>query len=259
MKLKNFFFIGILLYTENVMAFEVTHDFLVHIGIFDAAKVNFSYQMNLHDYGIHSQVETNGFFNTLYPFAAQYDTSGIISKDNLITRDYQYLSRSRSKTRSKQVIFDDKGVPLSQVVISNNKKKTKTFKPSPTPADTFDLQTIMMKIAYQYNKLGFCASNMAVYDGKRRFDVEVSDLGDDVLPKIELSPFAGKAALCSMHIKKVLNEEDDALWNFAANKPIDFWIMVDEKTGRPFIAKVRIKETPLGELNAYATNVYVRE
>ena len=116
-----------------------------------------------------------------------------------------------------------------------------------------------MKIAYQYNKLGFCNSQMAVYDGKRRFDVEVIDLGNDVLPQTENSPYSGEANICSMHIKKVLSEDDDTLWEFASNKPIDFWIMRDKTTNRPFIAKVRIKETPLGELNAYVTDIKIEE
>lgn len=259
MHIKNFFFIITLLYTANASAFSVEHDFLVHIGAFDAAKVNFTYQLNPKDYGIRSQVSTNGFFNTIYPFVAQYDTSGTIQNDKMITRDYQYISRSRFKTRSKQVIFDNSGQPISQIVVTNDKKKTRDFKPSPTPADTFDLQTIMMKIAYQYNKFGFCASDMAVYDGKRRFDVEVTDLGYEDITANEYSSFAGSANRCSMHIKKNLSEDDDTLWEFASNKPIDFWIMRDTKSNHPFIVRIKIKDTPLGELNAYATKLNIEE
>lgn len=259
MHLRNFFFLITLFYATNVSAFSVEHNFLVHIGAFDAAKVKFTYSINPDDYGIRSEIATNGFFNTLYPFLAQYDTSGTLSKNKMITRDYQYISRSRFKVRSKKVIFDDNGFPVSQIVVKNGNKKTRDFTPPPTPADTFDLQTILMKIAYQYNKLGFCASEMSVYDGKRRFDVEVTDLGKGELPQDEVSPFFGEANLCSMHIKKNLSQDDDTLWEFAANKAIDFWIMRDKKSNKPFIAKVKIKDTPLGELNAYATDINIED
>lgn len=255
MRLKIFFLILTLLYSADAFAFSVRHDFLVHIGAFDAAKVKFTYEINPRDYGIRSEIATNGFFNTLYPFVAEYDTSGTIDADKITSHDYQYVSQSRFKTRSKQVLFNDQGMPVSQIVITNGKKKTRDFKPSPTPADTFDLQTILMKIAYQYNKFGFCASNMAVYDGKRRFDVEVSDNGNDELVSDDNSPFSGTANLCTMRIKKNLSEDDDTLWEFASNKDIDFWIMRDRQTDLPFIARVRIKGTPLGELNAYAIEI----
>ena len=259
MHLRKFFFIITLLYTFNAAAFSVEHNFLVHIGAFDAAKVKFIYSINTQDYGIRSEIATNGFFNTLYPFLAQYDTSGTLTGNKMTTHDYQYISRSRFKLRSKKVIFDDNGFPISQIVVNNGKKKTRDFKPSPTPADTFDLQTILMKIAYQYNTLGFCASEMSVYDGKRRFDVEVTDLGKNDIPQSESSPFFGQANLCSMHIKKNLSQDDDTLWEFATNKPIDFWIMRDTTSNKPFIARIRIKDTPLGELNAYATDINIED
>ena len=62
-----------------------------------------------------------------------------------------------------------------------------------------------------------------------------------------------------MHIKKVLSDDDDTLWEFASNKPIDFWIMHDKTSLRPFIARIRIKDTPLGELNAYITDVNIED
>lgn len=259
MKCYQFFLASLLMLSTSAHAFSVNHQFLTTIGAFDAAKVNFTYQINPQDYAIRSLVSTNGFFNTLYPFVAQYDTSGTITADKLVSRDYRYISRSRFKTRSKQVYFDDFGHPLHQVVVTNSKEKKRTFPPAPAPADTFDLQTIMMKIAYQYNRYGFCGGEMTVYDGKRLFNVTVTDYGNDDLPQNSTSPYFGSSQRCSLQISKTLNDDDDTLWEFATNKSIDFWIMRDKTTNKPFIARVRIKDTPLGELNAYATQIKVED
>ncbi len=259
MKSYKFFLLTLLFFSTSAQAFTVDHNFLVSIGAFDAAKVNFSYTLNAKDYNINSQVTTNGFFNTLYPFTARYDTSGDIFNDKLISRDYHYTSQSRFKNRSKQVFFDDTGHPISQVVVSNSHKKNREFSPAPAPADTFDLQTIMMKIAYQYNQLGFCNSEMTVYDGKRLFNVTVTDYGSEELAISDNSPYHGTAQRCSLQISKNLNDDDDTLWEFAANKSIDFLIMRDKTSNRPFIARVKIKDTPLGELNAYATDIKIEE
>lgn len=253
------FFLGTFLTTFSAEAFSVKHDFFVTVGPFDASKTEFTYSLLPGSYFVNSQVSTNGFFNTVYPFKALYSTSGIIKNNQMITSDYNYTSQSRFNSRGKQVFYSSQGIPLYQISSKNGKAKKKEFAPSPTPADTFDLQTVLAKLARQYNQLGFCDSHLAVYDGKRRFDVVFKDLGTDTLLPNEHSFYSGSAAKCSMYITKLLSEDDDSLWEFSANKPVYFWIARDSKSNYPFIARVLIEDTPLGELNAYTEAINVKE
>lgn len=259
--MKNFitFFLIIFLFPTITKAFSVKHNFFITIGAFDASLTEFTYTLTPASYKIQSDVSTNGFFDSIYPFQAKYNTSGNIRNNQLITESYSYISKSRFKTRSKQVFYDALGTPQYQITSNGNKTKKREFKPSPTPADTFDLQTIFARIAHQYQEVGFCDSQMAVYDGKRRFDVIFKDAGTDNLVADEHSFYTGKAAKCSMHIDKLLSEDDDTLWEFSANKPIYFWIAHDTKTNYPFITRIQIKDTPLGELNAYTTQISIKE
>lgn len=240
-------------------AITVKHNFFVTVGLFDASKTEFTYTLNKNNYKIASKVMTNGFFNTIYPFEANYITSGTIKNSQMTTVDYNYESKSKSKTRRKKVFYEN-GKPIYQITSKNGQEKKKEFTPSPTPADTFDLQTVIAKITHQFNELGFCDSTLKVYDGKRRFDVVFKDEGSDNLIADEHSFYTGKASRCSMHIKKVLSEEeDDELWEFSTNKPVYFWIVRDKKTNYPFIAKIFIKNTPLGELTAHTTDIIIEE
>ena len=253
------FFMFSLFISTQACALSVKHNFFVTVGPFDASRTEFTYSLDNRSYQVNSYVATNGFFDTIYPFQAKYQTSGIIKANQMITRDYSYTSQSRFNTRGKQVFYNDNGEPLYQISNKNGNDKKKIFEPSPTPADTFDLQTVIAKLARQYNLLGFCDSQLAVYDGKRRFDVVFKDLGDDILAPNEHSFYSGSAAKCSMHITKLLSEDDDSLWEFSANKPIYFWIARDSKTNYPFIARVSIEDTPLGELNAYTSQISVKD
>ena len=239
-------------------AFSVKHDLFVTVGIFDASKTEFTYTLNKNDYKIASKIITNGFFNVIYPFEAKYTSSGNISGSKITTSDYSYEAKSKYNSRTKKVYYEN-GIPLYQIASKNGEEKRKEFSPSPTPADTFDLQTVMAKIAKQYNEVSFCDSILKVYDGKRRFDVIFKDEGQDHLTANEHSFYTGPAARCSMHIEKVLSDDDDELWEFSANKPVYFWIAKDEKTKLPFIAKVLIKNTPLGELIAHTTKITIEE
>jgi hypothetical protein len=252
-------FFTLLMLPSRVFAFSVEHDFFVTVGAFDASLTQFTYTLEPNAYGIKSVVSTNGVFATLYPFQAEYKTSGKIGTDSMITTDYTYSSRSRFKTRSKQVLFDKEGKPVSQISTRNGKTRKRKFEQSPSPADTYDLQTVIAKLTRQYNDVGFCDSRLAVYDGKRRFDVIFTDEGNDTLVPNEHSSYQGKAVKCALQIDKLLSDDDDTLWQFSANRPIYFWLMRDEATGHPFIAKIQIKDTPLGELNAYLTKTTIKE
>ena len=66
---------------SSAAAFEVQHHFDVSIGPFDAANAQFAYTLNPVTYGVNSRVQTNGVFNTLYPFKANYATTGKIKKE----------------------------------------------------------------------------------------------------------------------------------------------------------------------------------
>lgn len=253
------FFLSMFLWNTPAQAFSVKHDFFVTVGVFDASRTEFSYTLTPSNYQITSTVKTNGLFNTLYPFIAEYRTSGNIIGGKMVATDYNYTSKSRFNTRGKKVFFDKNGEPSYRISSKNGKEKKHPFDKSPTPADTFDLQTVLAKLTKQYNELGFCHARFAVYDGKRRFDVVANDQGADILSENEHSSYSGKASKCSIHIDKLLSEEDDTLWEFSANKPIYFWIVKDDKTKHAFIARIQIKETPLGELNAYAEKITIKD
>ena len=258
MKKFTIVFLICLIFPSLANAFTVKHDFFVTIGLFDACKTEFSYTLNKNNYKISSKITTNGFFNTVYPFEANYITSGTIKNSQMTTIDYNYESKSKSKKRSKKVFYEN-GEPIYQITSKNGKEKKRKFKPSPTPADTFDLQTVIAKITYQFNELGFCDSILKVYDGKRRFDVVFKDEGSENLTTDKHSFYNGPTAKCSMYIKKVLSGDDDQLWELSANKPIIFWIAKDAKKGYPFITKIFIKNTPLGDLTAHTTNITIKE
>ncbi len=256
-KFVTIFFICLIFPTLS-QAFSIKHDFFITVGIFDASKTEFTYTLNNDNYKVASKVMTNGLFNTIYPFEANYVTSGKINASQMTTVDYNYEAKSKFNTRTKKVYYRN-GTPIYQISAKNGKEKRKEFTLSPTPADTFDLQTVIAKIAKQYNEVSFCDSTLKVYDGKRRFDVVFKDEGTDELSADKYSFYSGKASKCSMHIKKVLSDDDDELWEFSSNKPIYFWIAKDKKSKHPFIAKIFIKDTPLGELTAHTTKITIEE
>lgn len=240
-----------------VKAAEVSHEFKVFIGPFDASRTNFSYTLSPVSYSVKSDIKTAGFFDTLYPFKAKYFTDGKIKNNQFETAHYHYSSKTRFNNRRKELIYNDKGVPVYRISSKNDKQKKVKLEDIPNNADTTDLQTVFAELAKQYNELHFCDSRMQVYDGKRRFDVIFKDEGQEDISANEHSPYSGIASKCSMYIDKLGEKGDDLLWELTSDRPIYFWIL--EHQGKPFIARVLVKETPLGRLEVYTSKVSVKD
>lgn len=246
-------------WTHPAIAFSVTHDFTVLLGPFNASKTSFQYTLTPDSYGVTSEVETAGVFNTLYPFSAQYATAGKIKNGKLETSSYKYQSKSRFNRRSKELIYDTKGNPVYRLSSKNDKQKKVEINPSLKSRDTTDLQTVFAELARQYNKMHFCDSRMEVFDGKRRFDIIFKDEGKENIYRNKYSPYSGEASKCSMYIDKLGSSGDDFLWQLTSDKPVYFWIMEEPLSKVPFIAKIEIPETELGALKVYTRNLTVKD
>lgn len=240
-------------------AFSVTHDFTVLIGPFNASQTSFTYALTPKDYAVSSKVKTFGLFNTLYPFEARYATTGRINGEEMETTSYKYQSQSRFSKRKKELIYNEQGLPVYRISAKNDKEKKVEITPDPQNKETTDLQTVFAKLAHQYNQMKFCDSRMEVFDGKHRFDIIFKDEGKEELSPNQYSSYGGTAGKCSMYIDKLDTKGDDMLWELTSDRPIYFWILSDEKTGIPFIARIEVEETPLGKMNIYTHSVTIEE
>lgn len=244
---------------SNAQAFSVEHEFTVFLGSFNASKTQFTYALSPKEYRANSQVKTAGIFDTLYPFTANYWTSGKINNNALETSNYHYDSKSRFTKRRKELIYNDQGMPILRISAKNDKEKKVVIEQDTNNKDTTDLQTVFVELARQYNRVKFCDSRMEVFDGKRRFDVIFKDEGKDELVANEYSPFSGTATKCSMYIDKLNSKDDDLLWELTSERPIYFWLLEEEQSKKPFIARIAISETPLGRLNVYTKKITVKD
>ena len=244
---------------QPAASLSVKHHFEVSIGLFDASSADFEYRLDQENYAVYSYIYTRGMFDTLYPFAARYATTGKFSGGKMLTQTYSYNSKSRFSQRTKEVIYSSKGIPLQIISSKNGREKVKKVKTTADTTGTTDLQTVVAAVVRRYNTAKTCDAVFKVFDGKSRFDVIFKDLGPDEIPAAENSPYHGTAAKCSMYIDKLKEEGDDLLWKMTSESPVYFWIMEDNAARAPFIARIKVENTPLGEMNVYTTKIEVKK
>jgi len=247
-----------LLLPSMAQAAELEQQLQVQIGPFDAAKVEMRYGLTPQAYAFNSVVETAGVFGRLYHFRAGYETEGTIEESRLKVRDYKYFAESDSHHRTKKLIFDEKGVLQYRLSTKDDVSKKVKINLPKTGVDAYDLQTVFAQLVRQFQQNKFCALEKTVFDGKKKYKIVVEDLGQTSLDDAN-AVFKGPAWKCSLKINRIDGGDGDMLWDTTSERPVILWIMQHQPDGWPFVAKIEINSTPLGELRAYATKVNVKE
>ncbi len=250
-------FFGLLLPSMTTAA-ELEQQLRVQIGPFDAANVEMRYGLTPQTYAFNSVVETAGMFGRLYHFRADYKTVGVIEDNRLKVQDYKYDADSGAHRRTKKLIFDEKGVLQYRFSSKDeSSKKVKVNLPK-TAVDAYDLQTVFARLVRQFQQNKFCALEETVFDGKKKYKIVLEDLGQTTMDDPAVV-FKGPAWKCSLKINRIDGGDGDMLWDTTSERPVVLCIMEHRPDGWPFVAKIEISSTPLGELRAYATKVNVKE
>ncbi len=245
-----------IIWSTQAGAEGIRHKFIVQVGPFDAARTELEFNLNAQDFSVISKVKTNGLFDLVYPFSAQYSSLGkILADETLLTQKYASDSQSSRTHRTKELFYNNQGLPIYRLSAKNNKKKRVDIPQEPQNLGTTDLQTAIAQIAFQYRNVGFCQARLEIFDGKRRFAAVFQDNGNEHLTANEYSSLTGQAHKCLFYIDKLDNDDDDLIWQISQENPINLWIMQDKQTKLPYIARIHMNNTPLGELNAYTTHI----
>ncbi len=256
MKKITYFLSFLLLFAMPANSKTLEQKLSVNIGVFDAANVTMSYSLDGTNYAFSSNVETAGLFGKLYYFSALYSTLGKISNNKFITKEYSYISKSKSHTRTKKLVFDDKGTLLERISSKDKKEKKVKINLGDKFFDFNDLQSVFAYLARQLKNKSLCNIEKEVFDGKKTYKISVKDEGPTNIEDEDVA-YKGTAQKCSLIIKRTDFEDDDLLFSTTADRPVNFWIAYKQEM--PFVAKIEIDSTPLGKLKAYTTDVNIKE
>ncbi len=230
----------------------------VEIGVFDAAKVIMSYSIDDKKYAFSSNVETAGMFAKLYYFSATYATNGNILNNKFITKDYSYVSKSKSSVRTKKLVFDDVGTLLERISSKNKKEKKVKIDITNQVFDFNDLQSVFAYLVKQLSNNKICDMEKEVFDGKKKYKITIKNEGNTNINDEDVE-YKGEAQKCNLFIKRTDYDDDDLLFSTTAERPINFWIAREKESLMPFVVKIEIDSTPLGKLKAYTTDIIVKE
>lgn len=257
--MKKYLILAILLFFAiKTSAATLEQSFAVEIGVFDAAKVNMSYTLTDTNYNFSSQIQTAGMFDSFYSFNASYITAGLVSDNDLITKKYHQTTKSSAHLRTKELIFNEHGLLTKRISTKDDEKKEVDIVIPQKKVDAFDIQTVLTLMIRNFAQTQSCDLNQTVFNGKKIYHITIKDSGRTLLRDSKL-PVKGQAFECRAFIHQEKTEKGDLLWQVSSERSIKFYLMLDKASNLPFLAKMEIASTPLGKLEAYMTDLNIRE
>lgn len=239
-------------YAASAEAESVLHKMKTEIGVFDACEQTFEYAFfNAKDYDIKTTLKTTGTFGILYPFKATYHAVGTYDKVKFYPQDYFYETNS-FKHRTKEIVYE-KGVPVYRISTKNGAKRRDEIEIQKKYETSNDLLSVMGELTLAVVGGKKCDFEQFSFNGKRYTKVTSEYLGKE---KLVTPYFKGRAMKCKLNLEVL--EDADAGFLLNKNEPVYFWVLKEEKSGLPFVAKVFVKSTPLGELESLTTEIEVK-
>ncbi|MDE2336926.1 MAG: DUF3108 domain-containing protein, partial [Alphaproteobacteria bacterium] len=121
----------------------------------------------------------------------------------LIPQRHAETSNWRKHVYAENIAYDAAGVVQTRTLSDNGKPMKSDPLDPQRAAGAGDVLTATLALLRNVAQKGKCDGRFPVYDGRRRYDVTLTDAGEDTLPKSRYSVFQGKALRCTLKLVPV--------------------------------------------------------
>lgn len=249
--------------------FDVNYD--IFAGGMHLIDVVMKFRQSNATYEASMTAKPSGFFSRIVPWEGQYKTNGKIANSTLIPVLHSKTSRW-SKERDETIMhFDTSGQLIKMTdrewVHGKTPPAPKTLNPDASlTTDAHDLVTSVVRMLYHAQQTGLntkeaCNSTHTVFDGKRRFTMQFTSLGEDKIEPSRYTPFSGTAQRCQIEIKPLAGFKGKKRGFYKIQEDSrrngelpSIWLMPAWENGPPVPVRMRIK-SDYGAIIVHAAKV----
>lgn len=175
----------------------------VYAGGFKALNASLLMDLDKKAYDMKLQAETQGFIGSIFPWKTSLNTSGHTEKGILIPTVYTESSTWRQKVKVTEMCYAPNGKVLKTTTQDNGTTTVDRDINEVLADNTMDVLTGALMIFQNVKNTNKCAGKFPIFDGKRRFNITLTDDGDEVLPETGYSSFKGAALRCTLKVEPV--------------------------------------------------------
>ncbi|WPZ34465.1 DUF3108 domain-containing protein [Thalassobaculum sp. OXR-137] len=207
-------------------------------------------------YAVTANAQTRGILDVFFSWRGETRSAGRYENDRAVPDKHTNFGWRGDERRSVILTYGPDGEVISTAIDPAPDPEEVTALPENAEAGTIDPLTVIAQVSQTMSRTGSCDGEFAVFDGRRRYDLRVSDRGTEVLPATSYSIFSGEARRCRI---------DYAMLGGARKAPNkysktarDRVVYVAQPVGDGPAIPVALKiETDFGTLMAHLTGVEV--
>lgn len=181
--------LALLLLPAPALATGVSLEYEVRYGLLQVLAMQTTARFDAGRYEATSQVRTVGLAGVLFPWSQRASTDGVRDGDDLRPARHRSLGAYRGSERSVALDYETGG-GVRAAVVPSPEQDFREAVPEADRAATIDPITATLT-ALQSG----CRGTLRIFDGRRRYDLTLTDLGEGALP--EATPaYDGPARHC---------------------------------------------------------------
>jgi hypothetical protein len=187
---------------------ELQYD--VYGGGFRLLTIGLTVEQGAERYRMSGSFRTRGLADVFLGMVTQVETEGVIVDG--VPRPTRFVSNgtSRGRQRHLSIEFLPRQVPLVEIDPPDPEKRTPI--PPGQLVGVVDTLTGLLRLSRALAAGGDCARRVPVFDGRRRYDLVLSDLGTGEMKRSGYSFYEGTARVCHIRQERiggfVLNDSD---------------------------------------------------
>jgi len=209
-------------------------------------------------YSVVGEARTRGWVNWLYGFKSESTTVGVLDGANAKPTRHEQVAAWDDGERSIKLTYEDDGKVVFDVTEQRDEDDDDRFTPlDPATLDnTIDPVTAFVAMSRRLEAGDTCDATFEVFDGKRRYDVTLTDQEPKVIEPSDFSVFSGETIGCHLEYERIggfwIGENKYS--ETARNRVI--WVARPIENGPPVPVQMTI-ETGFGSLVTHLTRVRV--
>jgi len=182
----------------------------IYAGGFKALNASLQMEVDKKAYDMKLEAHTQGFIGKIFPWSTSLNTSGHNKGGKLIPALHTEHSTWKQNTKMTEVSYTPSGDILKTTTQNRGKTTTNRDVNTTISANSVDILTGTLKMLKNVKDTDKCQGEFPVFDGKRKFNLTLTDDGTEVLEPSKYSRFSGKALRCTLKVKPVagFNKKD---------------------------------------------------